>query len=245
MRDQATSPEFLYLSIALNVEIHNRLAQWAAALERMQKSNQLTQEGPPREFLYARLRTQEEEVQGVFGSFRHPKGRSSQTTSVAAQLQDARETKKDAPKKEAKKPAAKKSKRERDKDMVADVVRKQVVKFAVLAAVSVLSFGYVLISTGTVEVVGTAEAITREQAAALSPVIAFAAIDETGKTLRGRLVVNWPTLDPRARKDAASAIAKGLAQYHVPNAELLDYKTVAIRIEQNTVSFVDLAKRGP
>jgi hypothetical protein len=61
MHDRITSPEFLYLCVALEVEIHNRLQTWASEGG-----------GASLPALQLQLRAQQEAAQGVFGDFHRP-----------------------------------------------------------------------------------------------------------------------------------------------------------------------------
>ena len=61
MHDRITSPEFLYLSVALDVEIHNRLQAWSA---------ETTSGSLPA--LQLQLRAQQEAAQAVFNDFHRP-----------------------------------------------------------------------------------------------------------------------------------------------------------------------------
>ena len=67
MRELLLSPDFVYLSVAVNAGLHNRVEEWVAAMERVHKSNQLMQDGSPREHLARRLRDQEAAVADIFG----------------------------------------------------------------------------------------------------------------------------------------------------------------------------------
>ena len=125
-----------------------------------------------------------------------------------------------------------------------DAVKNQIVKFSVLAALSVISFGYVMISTGTFTVGKPGvRMIQGAELAQLSPLIAFAGIVDDGKWLRGRVLeTEWDPLDATQRRMAADRLAKKLSELGVPNAELLRYKTPALRIELGVVTYVDTAK---
>jgi hypothetical protein len=245
MREQATSPEFLYLSIAINVEIHNRIEGWIAGLERLHKTNQLTQEGPPRDFLVGQLRSQEEAVQGVFGSFRHPKERSSQAIPARALAQEPGNKKGETKKVETKR-ARKKEEKENlsGQEQLEKLASQQAAKFAVLTVVICLTFGYVLIGSGTVEVnLGGGPAISHEQVMAMSPLLEFAIVTNDGY-LRGRVIENkWNSMDANQKRIAADALVRHMTELGLQNAELMSYKTPAINVELGVLTFVD--KSGP
>ncbi len=249
MRDQATSPEFLYLSIALNAEIHNRVESWIAGLERLHKANQLTQDGPPREYLLSQLRSQEEAVQSVFGSFRHPKDKAQAQAQAQAQQANARalaqETKET--KQEVRKAPKKKKKEEKQisgAESLQQLAKQQMIRFAVLSTLIAASFGYVLTSTGILSFAADDNGgmIAPAQVHDLSPLIEFAFRMDNGKWLRGTVKdPQWRALDTTQRRGAAERFAKKLAQAGIPNAELMVYKTAAIRIDLGVISYVEPA----
>jgi hypothetical protein len=66
MREQLLSPNFVYLSVAINAQLHNQMEQWIASMERVHNTNQLKQESSPRERLTRRLRQADEAVSSIF-----------------------------------------------------------------------------------------------------------------------------------------------------------------------------------
>jgi hypothetical protein len=83
MREHLLSPDFVYLSVAINAGLHNRVEEWIATAEHMHKSNQLTQ-GSPREQLARRLRDEEAAVGRIFGV--KPRGVVAAPVRVAVSL---------------------------------------------------------------------------------------------------------------------------------------------------------------
>jgi hypothetical protein len=227
MRDQITSPEFLYLSVAINVEIHNRIEGWIVAQEKLLKANQLPQEGKPRDALTGQLRAQEEAVQGVFGGFKHPRDRVSQQTAgrPAAAV-------KEAPRKEVRKqPAKQTSSAAAD---LAELARTQLTKMLIVSAVIVVSFSIVLYSTGTVQVTApAATAIAGKDLKALSPLLISARIRNDDHKLTANLHrARWNKLSAIEKKAEADRLAQHLKQtYSLNSAEIYSYKTVAVVVE--------------
>jgi hypothetical protein len=84
MRELLLSPDFVYLSVAINTGLHNRVEEWVAAMERVHKANQLTQDGSPREHLARRLRDEEAAVGRIFGVKPRSSGPSSRPPPAAA-----------------------------------------------------------------------------------------------------------------------------------------------------------------
>jgi hypothetical protein len=64
MHDCIASPEFIYLCVALNVEIHNRLLSWSQHANAGSKASLVA--------LQAQLRSQHEAAQAVFTDFQRP-----------------------------------------------------------------------------------------------------------------------------------------------------------------------------
>lgn len=233
MREQATNPEFLYLSVALNVEIQNRIEGWIASVERMQKTNQLTQDGPPREFLYAQLRAQEESVQSVFGGFRRPKER--QATGTQARAQEAKIPAKE-PRKKQKKATTKPSRGSE----LAEVMRDEMVKTVAATIVAVIAFSYVLYSTGALSSADSGpKYFTEQEMHDLSPLLVRALVLHKD-TLVGMVgAQRWYALDAHGREDAADKLAKKLAVMGVKEANVVCGKQPAITIDVGVVTFTD------
>jgi len=95
MREQLLSPDFVYLSVAINTGLHNRVEEWIASMERVHNSSQLTQQGPAREQIAKRLRDEEAAVGRIFGvkprPVAQPSLRPPPTTVTAAQKRKERE----------------------------------------------------------------------------------------------------------------------------------------------------------
>jgi hypothetical protein len=80
MRELILSPDFVYLSVAINVRLHNCVEKWIAAMERVHKSNQLTQDRSPRDQMTRRLRQAEDAVGSIFNV--KPRGVAGQAARV-------------------------------------------------------------------------------------------------------------------------------------------------------------------
>lgn len=251
MRDQATSPEFLYLSIALDVEIHNRIEAWIAGIEGSQKANQLSQGGSPREVVLAKLRAQEQAVQAVFSGYRHPKERATQSLGAKPPTPDAKDAKDTAKKDAAKREAAKREATQKKArkamsgaDALREVMRQQTLRLATVVGLALVAGGSLLLSTGVVEVSTSSDRmITEAERTTLSPVIEYAALVDGGKSLRGRVLERaWQPLNAREREHAAEQLRKNMATLGISHAELLAYKTPAIRIENGIITLIDTGK---
>ncbi len=229
MREHATSPEFLYLSVALNVEIQNRIEGWIATIEGLQKANQLSQDGPPREYLYGQLRAQEESVQSVFGGFRQPKERAAQQAPQRQQ----------EPKVSAKTGKRNAVRQTKGSSELAELFRNEMLKLAVAGVVSLLSLGYVLYATGTVSVTDNAiDYYENGRMEALSPLL-VRAVSSDHKFDGVFEPHKWHALDAHARQDAADRLAAQLKAAGVSSANISSNRVLAVTIEQGLVSFVD------
>jgi hypothetical protein len=217
MHERITDPEFLYLSVAINVEVHNRLRAFAAE-SAAGKSAGVTSIAQ----LTAALRAQEATVQAVFGDFRQPAG---------AGVPDAPST--PAKRTRAPKPRAK-------------TMRSSGGSLWKVAVVSLLLVGVVganLLTSGVVALHRRSRPVPALQLHELSPLLLRGTLNAAGTNFSG-LVARpaWRQLAPRARLTAAEDLAKRLLDRGVKHAEILAYKTRAIQIDFGTVTYVDDAK---
>ena len=94
MRDLMLAPEYLYMTVVLDAQIHNRLEAWIDDRDRLLNTNQVRGEQSLRAQVQTRMREQEQAVEEALGFVR--KG----PTPVAVRPEEA----KPAPKPAAKKP---------------------------------------------------------------------------------------------------------------------------------------------
>jgi len=238
MRDQLTSPDFLYLSALLSARIHNRLEEWIAEKEKDLKANQLAQDGGPRERIMGMLREQEEEVRSIFGADTATTGKDAPGAKratprkSAAQSSKERELEKEKWRKRKAALAAKKS--GEDPWWQAPPV---------LAGVIVVCFLVVLRSTGNLEI-RTRSTVDRATLQAISPLLVRGYVVDSRHELAGEIkMAAWQALDNEARHKAAREIATNLPSHGIESAELRAYRDVVIRIDAHTVAFVQEAKR--
>ncbi len=233
MRELTTQPEFLYLSAAVNVEVHNRIERWIANIEGLEKANQLTQTGPPREFLYGQLYAQEESVQAVFGGFRKAKER--QLLPGAQRTQPV--VKEGAAKA---KPKAAQQKPSRTSDL-AELLKDQVTKMVLAAVVVLVSLGVVLYETDTVTIAEhSAVALSAEKVRDISPLLANGVVYDKKRVEGDIRRAPWYALEARQRRDTADQINQKLKKMGLPTASIMDGRTAAIKIETGLVVFVDV-----
>jgi hypothetical protein len=221
MRDQVTCPEFLYLSAALHVELHNRLIAWSRA------------SGPALAALRSQLQGQQRSAEDVFTNFRRP--RSSQPSAAASSPRPA-------PAKEAlPQPVPPRRKKRKPPPPTSDKPNTMIwVKLAVLALVIVISGASTLYTSGMIQVGTRPTLLSSAQLQTLSPLLLRATVSEPHHRLDG-LVSRpaWKALEKRERRALAADLATKLKQMNIPNAQIMGYKSPLIQIEYSTVVYVD------
>ena len=212
MHDQITHPEFLYLCVAVNVEIHNRLLSWSAKAGTDGKRGAATTGLPQLSELLGQLRAQEQQVQGVFANFRKP-------VSSGAPAQSGHKGK---------------NKRQKVKDTPALL---PAVGAALFLLTTLAANLYVL---GVIHFSNPPKLLSQTEAQALSPLLVRASLDPSHKQLSGMLSrKDWLRMAPRERRAKAEELAVKLKSQGVTQAELFAYRTRAIQIDFGSVVYVD------
>jgi hypothetical protein len=226
-RDQLLSPEFVYLSVLINVAVHNRLETWIGSMARLYDSHQLTSEGAPREHVMRRLRDQEEAIDDSFGVKRRTplQARRSEPPKPVA---PAKRTK---PKKKA----------QQRFEIVFD---RQFTMLALSVLVTLSSGIYLAFKTGAVGEEAM-QALNADQLAQISPVLARGWIlgSGTSRHFDGSVVrARWTALDARRRMDQAEHVTKVLHGKGIKNAKIAGPEGRVIEIHDGLVSFVQGGK---
>lgn len=216
MHDRITSPEFLYLCVAINVEVHNRLQAWS------QLSGEAAKAGSSGSLaaLHVQLRAQQEAAQAVFADFHRPLAGTAPGKSPA--------------------PAAKKGKRPGPQPTgTASSVLRLAAACAFVVGVAAVNL-YVL---GFVQFESQPVALAPENLQALSPLLINGRLSEGGRRFQGLISrPNWHKLSPRERQEAAAKLAASLKAQGIDHAEVLAYKSRAIQVNYGSVVYVDDAK---
>ncbi|MEY4581632.1 MAG: hypothetical protein RL701_6335, partial [Pseudomonadota bacterium] len=218
MHDRITSPEFLYLCVALDVEVHNRLQLWSSA-------GALKASPGPLTALQVQLRAQQEAAQGVFSDFHRPLVGAGPASAARAQTPVRK-----APKRaEAPQPKA------------ADTATRWRMVAAgvfVLAAVgaNLYAMGYLQWSVAP-------RALEGAELKELSPLLVTGRLTQDGKRFSGLLArPEWLRLSPNERVAEAARLANVFKRRGIDHAEVLAYKARAMQIDYGTVVYVDDAK---
>lgn len=221
MRDQITCPEFLYLSAALHVELHNRLLGWAGAST------------PTWNALRAQLAGQQRSAEDVFTNFRRPRSMHPAAASSP----------RPAPAKEAlPQPVPPRRKKRKRAQAAAEETPSFAVwaKLAGLALVIVLSGSSLLFTSGMVRIGTPATVLSSAELEKLSPLLLSATVSGPQRRLEGLVSRSaWQGMEKRDRRAFATDLAAKLKQRNIVNARILGYKSPVVTIEYSTVVFVD------
>jgi hypothetical protein len=210
MYEHVTSPEFLYLCVAIDVEVHNRLQSWSQAPNQLGADRSLAA-------LQDQLRAQRTAAQGVFPNYQRP------LTGVA------RTTRASTPTKPAKRQAVHGS------GGSASWLR-----VGIASALVLLALGANLFTSGFVRLNPTPDVLSKDRLHDLSPLLITGRLTEHGKHFDGLISrPSWVRLAPREREGAADDLARALKLHGVDHADLLAYKTRVIHIDFGSVVFVD------
>jgi hypothetical protein len=213
MHDRITSPEFLYLSVALDVEIHNRMQTWGQGDIKAPGAGSLAS-------LQIQLRAQQEAAQAVFTDFHRP---LAGTASRPA--------------------AAKKSARRPERTpapAAADNGRLRLMAAGFFALVALAANLWV---TGVVKIDQAPQAVSDVELKSLSPLLVNGRVTRDGKRFMGLVSrPAWYRMSPRQRNDEAVRFAAALKRRGIEHAEVLAYETRALQIEYGTVVYVDDAR---
>jgi hypothetical protein len=216
MHDHVANPEFLYLCVALNVEIHNRLHAWSR-LDRARGST------PPLAALQAQLRAQEQAVQGVFANFRKPRDAAGAAPASA--------------------PASKKPLKAKPSRKSPSAGGVGLFGFVAVCLFALGGLGANLFATGVVSLREPLVPLSEPELARLSPLLVQGKLSAKGTRLDGLLARRaWLALAPGERRAAAQLLAKNLEQLGIHHARVFAYQTRAIEVEFGGVAYVDDAR---
>jgi hypothetical protein len=221
MRDQITCPEFLYLSAAMHVELHNRLLAWSRSGT------------PSANSLRAQLQSQQRAAEEVFSNFRRPRSTPAAKSSPRPAPAPANEA--------LPRPARARAKKRKPAEKNAErAVIGSWIKLAGLVLAIVLSSASLLYSAGAFQIGTPPVQLTGPQLQRLSPLLLRATIFRGQHRLDG-LVSRpaWHRLSKQERRAVAAELAAQLKRQNIPNARILGYKSPVIQIEFSTVVFVD------
>jgi hypothetical protein len=217
MHDHVGNPEFLYLCVALNVEIHNRFLAWS-------RSEQARGSTPPLAALQAQLRAQEQAVQGVFTNFRKPRDQAAAAGAPSAPV----------PRKPLKAQATRKSFTSTGVGLFG---------FVAVCLFVLVGLGANLFAMGVVSLHEPPVPLAQPELAKLSPLLVQGKLSAKGARFDGLLSRRaWQALAPGERRAAAQLLAKNLEQLGIHHAQVFAYQTRAIEVEFGGVAYVDDAK---
>lgn len=223
MRDQITCPEFLYLSAAMHVELHNRLLAWSRSGT------------PSANSLRAQLQSQQRAAEDVFSNFRRPRSTPAAKSSprpAPAVLPGNEALPRPMP--------ARARKRKRAETTVERPGIGSWIKLVGLVLAIGLSSAWLLYYTGSVQIGTPPVQLTGTQLQRLSPLLLRATVFPEQHRLEGMVSrPAWHRLSKQERRAVAAEVAAQLKRQNIPNARIMGYKSPVIQIEFSTVVFVD------
>lgn len=233
MRDQVTCPEFLYLSAALHVELHNRMLAWASS------------GNPSWQTLRQQLQAQQSAAEDVFANFRKP--RSTPAAKASPRPAPAPAAAKEAQPQPV--PAARKKKKRKAavKETGLDATQRAAwLKVGALALVIVLSGSALLFQSGAVEIGTPLVVLDEAKLHEFSPLLVRGTIDRRQHRLTAWLSrSDWSRLSKQQRQAAAAELSAQLKEKGLQHAQVLAYKSPVMQIEFLTVVNVDEAGASP
>jgi hypothetical protein len=235
-RDLLVAPEFLYFSVLLNAVVHNRVESWIRDLERLHDSNQLRQEGSPREQIMRGLRAQEDAVENALGVKRRSAQHGTRGEAPKAEA-DAAEAK--AP------PKAKPKKKEKKRSPRIEIIWDRSLIMLLGALIVILGTGgYLMLHMG---VVGqeSVMAMSGTEMRKLSPLLSSAWIVGDGDDRHLYAIVadhRWDQTEGRRRREAADQMMAMLAASGIKDAEVKRGNAIVIRIIDGFVVDVEGGK---
>ena len=232
MRDQLLLPEFAYLSVLVDAQVHNRLEGWIADRERLHRGNQLTAEGSPREQIMRRVRDAEDAVDDLFSVKR--RAQTQTRTEAAKPAAPAKKNSKE-----------KSSSRRRFLPEIDIVVDRQLVLLAGSLLVIAVAATYIAFQVGAVGV-PEVRVVQAEEAAQLSSLLARCWIRGSGSSSLLDATIResaWHALDGRRRQQEAEHLAKALASRKIPSAVVKDNRGgKVITVEKGFATYVQGGK---
>jgi hypothetical protein len=220
MHDHVSNPEFLYLCVALSVEIHNRFHAWSRPSAERDQARGST---PPLAALQAQLRAQEQAVQGVFSNFRKPRELPGAATATQTQA-----------KKPTRPKAASKARATGGIGLFG---------FAAAALFLLVALGANLFTTGVVRLQEAPEVLMPAELHALSGLLLQGKLSAKRTRFEGWVArPAWQRMPAVERRSAAQALAANLERQGIHHAHVYAYKTRAIEVEFGGVVYVDDAR---
>jgi hypothetical protein len=212
MHERIASPEFLYLCVAINVELHNKLHAWsqppAGAGKRGSSGSLAT--------LQVQVRAQHEAAQAVFPDFHRPIGAAAESRG-----------------------AAKKAKRSKAWGVSgSNLVRFVAAALLVVVALSANLFVSGVLQLERPPEVLTAERLRDLSPLLINGRLTADGKHFAGLVARP----SWNRMTPRQRQDAADSLAQALKAQGIDHAEVNAYKIRAIQVDFGSVVFVDASK---
>jgi hypothetical protein len=223
MREQLLSPSFVYLSVAINARLHNRMEQWIASMERVHNTNQLTQEGSPREQLTRRLREADDAVNSIFNV-------KLRTAPAPVARIDSK-----APPQELKKTPSKRVPKKAAKLGIG--MNRRLLALLVMLAIILGSGGYLAYRTGLVTLEERRD-VPAKQLKQISPLIFRSFVTGAGKDQRFEGVMNrpvWRKMSPTERREEADRIAGALRKMGIDKGVVFAGNTKVIEINDGLV----------
>ena len=212
--DAITSPETLYLCVAMQVEIHNQLQTWSLS----DAPNSTRPMGLPA--LQVQLRAQHTAAQAVFPNFHRPLGGGSQEARPAA-----------TPRTSAR--ATKQAKSD----------NRPWLRLAGASLLALVSIGAAVYTSGLVQLEQPPEVWSAPRLQALSPLLLEGRLTQHGKRFEALVArPSWQQLSPRQRQDLAGRLADALKKQGIEHAEVMAYKTPVIQVSFGSVVFVEGAR---
>ena len=225
MREHLLSPEFIYLSVLVEVRLHNRLQRWIASQERLHDKNQLKAEGTPRKHMLRRLEMERDDVDGRLGGKTRFLGAGAITDEAPTPPPQKRRAA------QPDRPSALQrflSNLQLDRSMALGV------------GALLLIVGSALFVGSTLGVVGGTEirSLTPQELPEVSPLLTGGLVEGSGdaQKLRGWLASKrWTALNPRSRYQAADTMARKLSAKGIQHADVYSGSTLAIVIKSGTL----------
>jgi hypothetical protein len=212
MHERITSPEFLYLCVAINVELHNRLHAWSQPSAGSGKRNSSGSLAA----LQVQLRAQHEAAQAVFPDFHRPIGAAAESGR-----------------------AAKKAKRGKDWGLSgSSLVRFVAAALFVLAALGANLYTFGVVQLERPPEMLSADRLRDLSPLLINGRLTAGGKHFAGLVARP----SWNRLTPRQRETAAESLAQALKAQGIDHAEVNAYKARAIQVDFGSVVFVDGGK---
>lgn len=221
--DRILSPEFLYLSVAFEVDIHNLLLSWS--------QGSASESGKPFSLaaLQLQLRAQKEAAQAVFHDFHKPLAGSAAPPKIAPST-PARSQ----PTAQAQAHAQAQPK-----------VRTKLPRYVAASLFALAALGVNLYVSDAMRVPNPPRMLAQSVLQTMSPLIISGQLSPDGKRFSGSLSrPSWLKLTPIERSRAAEQLASELKRRGIEHAQLSAYKNTAIEIDDGSVTFVDAAPAG-